>query len=88
MSLADRCRVVRCFVCGDYDKILEETAKFSGNIRVTETGLVTGVDRVLFNVGEFYVLECRRSSLSTRKECNHRLLLSLPAVWHTLHMHP
>ena len=36
MSLADKCIVVRCFVCGDYDKILMETGKFSDNIRVTK----------------------------------------------------
>ena len=47
MSLADKCRVVGCFVCGDYDKILVETGKFSDNIRVTENGLLSGVDRVL-----------------------------------------
>ena len=47
MSLADKCIVVGCFVCGDYDKILMETGKFSDNIRVTENGLVSGVDRVL-----------------------------------------
>ena len=47
MSLADKCIVVRCFVCGDYDKILMETGKFSDNIWVTENGLVSGVDRVL-----------------------------------------
>ena len=47
MSLADKCIVVGCFVCGDYDKILMETGKFSDNIRVTENGLVSGVERVL-----------------------------------------
>ena len=36
MSVADKCRVVGCFVCGDYDKILMEAEKFSVNIRVTE----------------------------------------------------
>ena len=40
MSLADKCIVVGCFVCGDYDKFLMETGKFSDNIRVTENGLV------------------------------------------------
>ena len=39
MSLADKCIVVGCFVCGEYDKILMETRKFSENIRVTENGL-------------------------------------------------
>ena len=47
MSLADKCIVVGCFVCRDYDKILMETGKFSDNIRFTENGLVSGVDRVL-----------------------------------------
>ena len=47
MSLADKSIVVRCFVCSDYDKILMEMGKFSGNIRVTENELVLGVDRVL-----------------------------------------
>ena len=47
MSLADKCIVVGCFVCGDYDKILMETEKISDNIRITENGLVSGVDRVL-----------------------------------------
>ena len=27
MSLADKCIVVGCFVCGDYDKILMEEGK-------------------------------------------------------------
>ena len=37
MSLADKCIVIGCFVCGDYDKILMEMGgKFSDNIRVTE----------------------------------------------------
>ena len=47
ISLADKCIVVGCFVCGDYDKILMETGKFSDNIRDTENGHVSGVDRVL-----------------------------------------
>ena len=48
MSLADKCIVVECFGCGDYDTILMETGKFSDNIRVTENGLVSGVERVLY----------------------------------------
>ena len=57
MSLTDTFIVVRCFVCGDFDKILMETGKFSDNIRVTENGLVSGVLLV-----EFSVLERRRSN--------------------------
>ena len=60
MSLADKCIVVGCFVSWDYDKILMETGKFSDNIRITENGLVSGVDSAL--VVEFYVLERRRST--------------------------
>ena len=47
MSLAEKCIVVGCFVCRDFDKILMKAEKFSNNIRVTENGLVSGVDRVL-----------------------------------------
>ena len=56
MSLADKCIVVGCFVCGDYDKILMETGKFSDNIRVTENGLVSGVDRVLKSSKGVYII--------------------------------
>ena len=45
LSLADKCIVVGCFVCGYCDNILID--KFSDNIRVSENGLVSGVDRVL-----------------------------------------
>ena len=41
MSLADKCIVVGCFACRDYDKIFMETGKFSNNTRVTENGLVS-----------------------------------------------
>ena len=47
MSLADNCVVVACFVCGGYDIILMETRNSSYNIRVTDNGIVSGVDRVL-----------------------------------------
>ena len=46
MSLTDKCIVVGCFFCGNYDKILIETGKFSYNITVTEKRLVSGVDGV------------------------------------------
>ena len=60
MSLADKFIVVGCFVCGDYDKMLMETGKFSDNIRIIENGLVPCVDSAL--VVEFCVLERRRST--------------------------
>ena len=36
VSLADKCIVVRCFVCRNYDKDLMETGKLCDNIRVTK----------------------------------------------------
>ena len=36
VTLADKCIVIGCFVCVDYDKILMETGKFSDNIRATK----------------------------------------------------
>ena len=39
------CIVVRSFVCRKYYKVLIETGKISDNLRVTENGLVSGVDR-------------------------------------------
>ena len=48
ITLADKCIlvVVRSFVCRNYDKGLVETGKFFENLRVTENGLVSGVDQV------------------------------------------
>ena len=45
IPLADTCIVVRRIVCRNYDKVLMETGKFSGNLRATENGLVSVVDR-------------------------------------------
>ena len=44
VTLADKCLVIRNFVCRNYDKF-SWRVKFS-DIRVTENGLVSGVDRV------------------------------------------
>ena len=46
VPLADKCMVVRGFVRRNYDKVLMETQNFSDNLRVTENGHVSGVDRV------------------------------------------
>ena len=40
MSLAYKCIVVGCFICGDYGKILMETRSSSDSFSVTENGLV------------------------------------------------
>ena len=37
----------RSFVFRNYDKVLMETGKLSGNLRVTENRLVSGIDRAL-----------------------------------------
>ena len=60
MSLADKCIVVGCFVCRDYDKILMETGKFSNNTWFIENGVVSGVNRVLNS--SILRLEHRRST--------------------------
>ena len=62
MSLADKCIVVGCFVCWDYDKILMETGKFSDNIRVTENGLVSGVDRIMCQTSILVLFFIRHAS--------------------------
>ena len=46
IPLANKCIVVRSFVRRKYDKGLMKTGKFSDNLRLTENGLVSGVDRV------------------------------------------
>ena len=46
IPLADKCIVFRSIVRRNYDKVLIETGKFSDNQRVTENGLVSGVERV------------------------------------------
>ena len=43
MPLADKCVVVRSFVCRNYDKVLMKTRKLYDNIRVTKNGLVSDV---------------------------------------------
>ena len=47
IPLADKCKVVRSFVCRKYGKVLMETGKFSDNLRITENELMSGVDRAI-----------------------------------------
>ena len=85
MSLADKCIVVGCFVRGDYNKILMETGTFSNNNRVTENGLVSGVDRVLKSAID--LIHSERVSASTSSFFAHRLAYSshasiiIPKFW-------
>ena len=82
VSLADKDIVVRCFVCGNYGKVLMETGKFGDIIRVTKNGLVSGVDRMF------------KSSDSAFKHITDRLNPLRKSVdfdilfWRTLRMHP
>ena len=46
VSLANKGIVIGCFVSRNYNKILMETGKLTGNIRVTRNGLGSGVDRM------------------------------------------
>ena len=52
VSLADKGKVVRCFVCRNYDKVLMETEELCDNIKVTKNGLVSGADR-MFKSSDF-----------------------------------
>ena len=52
VSLAYKCKVVRCVVNRDYGKVLLETGKLSYKIRVTKNGLVSGVD-IMFKSSDF-----------------------------------
>ena len=36
MPLADKCVVLRCFLCGDFHRILMETGKISDHLSVTK----------------------------------------------------
>ena len=47
MHLVGKCINARCFFSGDFDKILMETEKLSDNLRATEYGIVSSVDRVI-----------------------------------------
>ena len=62
IPLADKCIVARSFVFMNYDKVLMEAGKSSGNHRVTENGLVSGVDRAI------------KSSNSTFEKIGDRLI--------------
>ena len=44
VSLADKGKAVRYFVCRSYDKCVMESGKLCDNIRVTKNRLVSGVD--------------------------------------------
>ena len=46
VPLANKGIVIGCFVGRNYNKILMETGKLTGNIRVTKNGLRSGVDRM------------------------------------------
>ena len=79
---ADKCIVVRSFVCRNYDKVLMETGKFSDNLSVTENGLVSGVDRAFKssnstfqNIGD-RLTHSERVSTSTSSFLAHRLAYS------------
>ena len=82
MSLADKCIVVGCFVCGDYDKILMETRKFSDNIRVTEKDSCLVLTECLsrrilrFRTSAIDLIHSERVSTSTSSFFAHRLAYS------------
>ena len=78
--LADKCLVVRSFVCRNYDKVLMETGKFSDNLRVTETCLMLTERlsrRILrFRTSAIDLTHSERVSTSTSSFLAHRLAYS------------
>ena len=84
--LANKCIVVRSFVCRNYDKVLIETGKLSDNLRVTENGLVSGVDRAFKSSNSTF--QNIGDRLNPLAECRLRHPLSWPTVWHTPHTRP
>ena len=86
ISLADKCIIVRCFVCGDYDKILTETGKFTDNTKVTENWLLSG-DETVLHLPNYTFKDVGDRLDPLGKSVNFDLkLLSLSTVLHTLHM--
>ena len=93
MYLADKCKVVGCFVCGDYDKIIMETGKFSDNIRVTEMDsclvLTECFSRRILRLRTLAIdlIHSERVSTSTSSFLFHRLVYSshasmiMPKFW-------
>ena len=80
VSLADEGIVVWCFVCRNHDKVLMETGKLCDNIRVTKTGLVSGVHRMFkssestfFSTSPIDLIHSERVSSSTSSFFAHRL---------------
>ena len=82
MSLADKCIVVGCFVCGDCDKILMETGKFSdksGSLKMDSCLVLTEClsRRILrFRTSAIDLIHSERVSTSTSSFFAHRLAYS------------
>ena len=90
VSLANKGIVIGCFFGRNYKKILMETGKLTGNIRVTKNGLGSGVDRMFQSSDSaFYHFTDRLNPKNgIQKECRVRHPLSWPIAWRKFHMHP
>ena len=92
VSLTNKGIVIRCFVSRNYNKILMETRKPTGNISVTKNGLGYGVDR-MFQLSDS-AFTTSPIDLSIRKECRHPFSWSIaytctckgPWVLHSYHV--
>ena len=67
MSLADKCIVVGCFVCWDYDKILMETGKFSDYMFSSISNTYNGIPYILVVI---VVVGLSHNSYSRSCECH------------------
>ena len=82
MSLVGKCiLILKYLVCEGYDEILMKTVKFSDNLRTTENGLDSGIDKVLESVLRFRtspidLMNSERVSTLTSSIVTQRLVYS------------
>ena len=81
VSLANKGIVIGCFVGRNYNKILMETGKLTGNIRVTKNGLGSGVDRMFQSSDSaFYHFTDRLNPFGKSVEFDILFLGPLPGI--------
>ena len=81
IPLADKCVVVRSFVCRNYDKVVMKTRKLYDNIRVIKNGLVSDVEsteylsrrNLRFSISPIDLIYSERVSSSVSSFFIHRL---------------
>ena len=81
VSLANKGIVTGCFVSRNYNKILMETGKLTGNLRVTKNGLESGDDKMFQSSDSaFYHFIDRLNPFGKSVEFNILFLGPLPGI--------